>query len=376
MISIFHSPLPLVITITSLVILILFLCLQLIVGCRMLPQLACPDNSSIQKAEVTAPTAVSIAWGRPSAALPARSADSAWRKGGTRDEQSSYSHIRNASMGRRGGHRRGLGVRRRTGSRRELCRSTGVRQPERRARHPDDRQGEADPDHLVHAAAQSHAINPTGWVYEVCKRPASGLTCPSGIRHGFPLWRRAPRPAARRHAESPLRQPAAEGRSEQAQSRHRSGPGQSVPQPDQHPHARPAHAGAGSDRRRSDLRRFRLRHDLQLGQRRAGAADDAPAWADRDGYGRLQDPRSEQPSVGPALVPSARARHRAQSGGARPVGPPHRRQRRRQCQRRRGQCARFRTPTSGTCCSRRSRSWRPARSTSTAVRSRSSTARC
>src|SRR4029079_14043496 len=24
------------------------------------------------------------------------------------------------------------------------------------------------------------AIHPTGWVYEVCKRPASGLTCPSG----------------------------------------------------------------------------------------------------------------------------------------------------------------------------------------------------
>jgi L-ascorbate oxidase len=28
-----------------------------------------------------------------------------------------------------------------------------------------------------HAAA----IHPTGWVYEVCKRPASGLTCPSGL---------------------------------------------------------------------------------------------------------------------------------------------------------------------------------------------------
>src|SRR5262245_36360061 len=24
------------------------------------------------------------------------------------------------------------------------------------------------------------AVHPTGWVYEVCKRPASGLTCPSG----------------------------------------------------------------------------------------------------------------------------------------------------------------------------------------------------
>src|SRR3954447_15431859 len=28
--------------------------------------------------------------------------------------------------------------------------------------------------------ASTATIHPTGWVYEVCKRPASGLTCPSG----------------------------------------------------------------------------------------------------------------------------------------------------------------------------------------------------
>ena len=52
--------------------------------------------------------------------------------------------------------------------------------------------------------------------------------------------------------------------------------------------------------------------DLQLGQRHPGAADDAPAWADRDGYGRLQDTDSVESPVGSVLVPCACARDRAE----------------------------------------------------------------
>src|SRR5262249_30556286 len=31
-----------------------------------------------------------------------------------------------------------------------------------------------------------NSINPTGWVYEICKRPSSGLTCPSGFGTASP----------------------------------------------------------------------------------------------------------------------------------------------------------------------------------------------
>jgi hypothetical protein len=58
----------------------------------------------------------------------------------------------------------------------------------------------------------STIINPTGWVYQVCPRP----TLPVGQQHGVALRWRAPCPAAWRHAEDPLRQPAAEARPPEA----------------------------------------------------------------------------------------------------------------------------------------------------------------
>jgi hypothetical protein len=104
-------------------------------------------------------------------------------------------------------------------------------------------------------------------------------------------------------------------------------------------HAWPDHSSAGRDPQRSELRRLCVRIDLQLGQRHPGAAVDAPARADRDGYGRLQNRHSGEPSLRSVLVPPARARHRAQPSGARPVRDDHHRERRGQFARRCGEFA-------------------------------------
>ena len=156
-------------------------------------------------------------------------------------------------------------------------------------------------------------IHPTGWVYEICPRPASGLTCPPGSGTVSPYGgvRLALQPGDTLKVRFVNRLPKMDpvkSSTRPIRARRTSTSTRPIFIPMACSRRR------GRDVQRSDLRRLHLRLDLQLGERHSGAADDAPARPDRDGYGRLQDRHSVQPSFRPVLVPPACARHRAQPG--------------------------------------------------------------
>src|SRR5437588_122367 len=82
----------------------------------------------------------------------------------------------------------------------------GVCQSEWPARHPDDRTAAADPEHRLQATRR--------FIHEPDRLDLSDLPAPlerQHVPHGFgdvlELRRHTARPAKRRHAESPLRQP-------------------------------------------------------------------------------------------------------------------------------------------------------------------------
>ena len=108
----------------------------------------------------------------------------------------------------------------------------------------------------------SGVVNPTGWVYEICKRKGSETACPAGtgtvadyggvrlaLNQGDVLKVRLVNKLPTHHRGK-------------AEARQRARPGQSVSQSDQPPHPWPADAGSGGDVARSDLRRFHLRFGL------------------------------------------------------------------------------------------------------------------
>jgi hypothetical protein len=160
----------------------------------------------------------------------------------------------------------------------------------------------------------STIIHPTGWVYQICPRPASGLSCPSGSSTVAPYGgtRLALVPGDTLKIRFVNRLPKVDPN----KLKHVTDPGEAnlyLNPTNLHTHGvlTPARAATRSDPTFGDFVYVSI---FNSAQRHPGAADDAPAWADRDGHGRLQDYHSTEPSLRLVLVPPARARHCAQPG--------------------------------------------------------------
>ena len=112
------------------------------------------------------------------------------------------------------------------------------------------------------------AMNPTGWVYQICQRAGCDRKrVPGRVGHRLQLRRHPARVAARRSAQDSPGEPASAARSRQGDAFGDPG-GANLPMnlTNLHTHGLIV-PGAGADALRSDLRRLRLRRNLQPGER-------------------------------------------------------------------------------------------------------------